>query len=248
MPAKRVLILGGTAEARQLADALSREPAFAVITSLAGRTSEPSLPESEIRIGGFGGVEGMSRYLADERIELVVDATHPFAAAISRSAFEACKASGVRSLHLVRPAWVRQLGDAWTVVPDIEAAAQALQTGQRAFLTIGSSGLQPFADRASDIHFIARMIESPNEALPEGFQIVRARPPFSLQDESAFLRDHAIDVLVTKNAGGTSTYAKIEAARHLSLPVIIVDRPRDVPDADADTVEAMLDLMRAHAG
>ena len=248
MPAKRVLILGGTAEARQLADALAHEPTFEVITSLAGRTSEPSLPESDVRIGGFGGVEGLMRYLADQHIALVIDATHPFAAAISRNAFQACRASAVRYLHLVRPAWVEQPGDAWTVVSDIRAAAQALQPGQRVFLTIGSGELQPFAESASKIYFIARMIEPPSEPLPDGFQIVLARPPFSLGDEIAFLRDRAIDVLVTKNAGGRSTYAKIEAARRLALPVVMVERPKDVPPPDADTVDAMLDLMRAHAG
>jgi len=245
--AAKVLILGGTGEAVALAQALAEAfgAGLTVVTSLAGRTKSPTLPLGEIRVGGFGGVPGLTRYLREEGIDAVVDATHPFAARITANAVAACAAAGVPRLRLDRPAWKPVPGDDWRRVPDLQAAAALVSVlGSRAFLTVGSSELEPFKHVAG-VRFWARMIEAPSaEELPKSFTIVRARGPFSLADEEAFLRRHRIDVLVTKNSGGDAAAAKLAAARGYGLPVVMVDRPPRPPGDSAPGIAETVEWLR----
>jgi precorrin-6A/cobalt-precorrin-6A reductase len=242
----RVLILGGTGEARALAGALVGH-GVDVVTSLAGVTAEPVLPPGEVRRGGFGGVEGLSSYLAEAKIGLVSDATHPFAAAISRHAAEAAGLSGVPYLRLERPAWRPGPGDRWQEVADVAAAVAALAPGARALVTIGRKELAAFAGRG-DVRVVARSIEAPGFALPAGWTLVLARPPFTVEAEIELMTREAVSVLVTKNAGGEATRAKLDAARALGLPVVMVARPVK-PDAEtAGTVAEMVEKVLARVG
>lgn len=227
MPAsRRLLILGGTGEARALADALAGQPDLHVLTSLAGRTVEPRRPEGEIRIGGFGGAAGLATYLDDANIDLVIDATHPYAAAISAHAVEACQVAGRPLLRLERPAWQPRLGDLWVVVDSPAAAAKACtHLGKRAFLAIGAKELAAFAGIA-DLWFLVRLVELPPKPLPlRQFELLIGRGPFDQGDEQELMRRHKVDMVIAKNSGGNSTYGKIAAARELGLPVILLRRP-----------------------
>jgi precorrin-6A/cobalt-precorrin-6A reductase len=235
---RRVLILGGTGEARGLAAALV-ERGFDVVTSLAGVTAEPALPAGEVRRGGFGGVEGLAAYIAEADIGLVADCTHPFAAVISRHAGAAAALRGIAYVRLERPAWRAGPGDRWQEVADVAAAVAALEPGATAFVTIGRKELAAFAERG-DLRVIARSIEPPDLALPAGWKLVLGRPPFTLEAEMALMRGEGVSVLVTKNAGGEATRAKLEAARTLGLPVIMVARPAQPAGETAATVEAMV--------
>ena len=244
----RVLILGGTAEARALAATLAGVPGVRTVSSLAGRVSVPVLPEGEVRIGGFGGAAGLRNWLAAERIAAVVDATHPFAAAISRSAAEAAAAAGVPILALRRPGWREHPGDDWRRHPSLAAAAAALDhTTERVFLTVGRTELAPFA--GLDRHwFLIRSIEAPQPPLPVRHELLLARGPFSVPDELELMRRHRIQALVTKDSGGPLTEAKLVAARQLRLPVLLVERP-PVPDVPAvATVEQARDWVAALVG
>ena len=223
MPGDRILILGGTREARELASLLTAE-GRSVITSLAGVTRAPTLPPGEVRTGGFGGADGLMSYIRQEAISLVVDATHPFAARMSANADEACASAHVPLLRLERPPWQPGPGDRWTTVDTIAAAATALPHGARVLLTIGRKEVAPFFGR-SDLSGIARMIEETAEPLPPGWSLLLERPPFSEASERQLLAGNAITWLVTKNAGGGETEAKLIAARELGLPVIMVARP-----------------------
>lgn len=225
----RVLILGGTAEARRLA---ARLDGHAVITSLAGRTRKPAPLAGETRVGGFGGTAGLVDYLSQAGIEAVIDATHPFAAEISANAVTACEQAGVPRLALVRPPWRPEPGDRWTDVADADAAAVALAGYKTAFLAIGRQGLAPFA-RCRGIAFVVRVVEPP-DALPLDATVVIGRGPFALADEQALLAEHAIDVVVAKNAGGDR--AKLDAARQAGLPVILIARPPPPPGPRVETV------------
>lgn len=248
----RVLILGGTAEARALAAALAGLPGVRPISSLAGRVAEPALPSGEVRIGGFGGAAGLTGWLAAERIAAVVDATHPFAATISWSAAEAAAAAGIPILALRRPGWTERPGDDWRRQPSAAAAARALEDfrpdglAERVFLTIGRTGLAPFA--ALDRHwFLIRSIEAPRPPLPSRRQLLLARGPFSVPHEVALMRQHRIQVLVTKDSGGPLTEAKLVAARELGLPALVIQRP-PLPDiAAVSTVDAARDWVAALA-
>ncbi len=235
----RVLILGGTSEAASLAERLAREPAIEAVLSLAGRTGAPKPAPVPTRIGGFGGADGLVRYLADEHVGAVVDATHPFADAISRNAAQACRVAGVALLAIRRPPWRPSAGDRWTDVASMRDAVGALGgTPRRVFLTVGRLELAAFA-AAPQHHYLVRTIEPIGDALPvPSLTALRARGPFDEGGERALLRTHAIDVLVTKNSGGAATYGKIAAARALGLPVVVVARPEKpaveaVEDADA---------------
>lgn len=230
MQPRPILILGGTREARELAGLLTGE-GLPVITSLAGVTENPVLPPGAVRRGGFGGVAGLAHYLDGEGIALVVDATHPFAARISAHAHQACSAAGLPLFRLERPAWRPQAGDRWTCVPSVAEAAAALPPGARVLLTIGRKDVLPFLERG-DLGGVARMIERPPEALPQGWTLLLDRPPFSLAPERKLMREHAISCLVTKNAGGAGTEPKLIAARELGIPVIMVERP---PKPEAQT-------------
>jgi precorrin-6A/cobalt-precorrin-6A reductase len=220
-----VLLLGGTAEARALAAEL--HPGVELVSSLAGRVPDPALPVGEVRVGGFGGVDGLRRWLRDEGVAAVVDATHPFAATITANAAEACRRSGVPHVVLARPAWPK--GDAIVVVSDAEAAEVVARRGfSRVFLTTGRSGTAAFA--GVDAWFLIRAVTAPEENhLPRRRELVLSRGPYHYADERKLLAQHGIDVVVTKNSGGDMTRAKIDAARDLGIPVVMVDRPA-LPD------------------
>ncbi len=217
----RVLLLGGTAEARALAAEL--QPDVDVVSSLAGRVPDPALPVGTVRIGGFGGVDGMRRWLVDSGVEAVVDATHPFAATITAHAAAVCGQLRLPYLVLARPAW--PAGDAIVVGSDVAAADTVVRRGySRIFLTTGRSGVGAFAD--VDAWFLIRAVTAPEpHTLPRRNQIVLSRGPYRYGDELALLREHGIDALVTKNSGGDMTRPKLDAAAALGVPVVMVDRP-----------------------
>jgi precorrin-6A/cobalt-precorrin-6A reductase len=237
MSESRVLVLGGTAEARELAAALARD-GLPVISSLAGRVARPRLPEGEVRVGGFGGPDALARWLLDNDIAAVVDATHPFAERISSSAATACERAEVPLLRLERPGWSEEPGDDWHWVDDTDSAAVTVPAlGGRVFLTTGRQGLAAFADVPA--WFLVRCIEPPEPPLPERHELVLDRGPYTLEGELALIDRHDIDLVVTKDSGGGLTEAKLEAARTRRLPVIVIRRPprpqtptvRDVPAA-----------------
>lgn len=217
----KLLLLGGTAEARALAKRL--HPDVDLISSLAGRVPDPALPEGPVRIGGFGGVDGLRKYLQDNEITAVVDATHPFAATITANAARACELAQVAHLVLARPAW--PYGDAIVVDNDRLAAQTVKDRGyQRIFLTTGRSGTAAFKDASA--WFLIRAVTPPDAGtLPPDHEILLSRGPYDYENELALLREYRIDALVTKNSGGAMTRAKIDAADHLGVPVIMVDRP-----------------------
>jgi precorrin-6A/cobalt-precorrin-6A reductase len=221
----RVLILGGTGEARRLAERLSALPRLKVLSSLAGRVAHPLLPAGEVRVGGFGGVSGLAEWLRVQEISAVVDATHPFAAQMSESAVVACAQVGVPLLALRRAGWQEQEGDDWHRVPSLVAAAEVLPSlGQRIFLTTGRNELATFAGLDA-LWFLIRSVDAPEPPLPVRCEIVLARGPFAVVDEISLMRRHQIEVLVSKDSGGEATAAKLVAARELGIPVVMVDRP-----------------------
>jgi precorrin-6A/cobalt-precorrin-6A reductase len=226
-----VLVLGGTAEARRLAAALQRDPAFAVTSSLAGRVAVPRLPCGDVRIGGFGGAEGLAAWLRGHGTDAVVDATHPFAARMTANAVAATAAAGVPLLVLRRPGWTEGPGDRWHRVPDAAtAAAVAPRLGTRLFLATGSGDLPAFA--GLDAWFLLRAVDPPPPPLPARHHLVLARGPFTADAERALLREHRVEVLVARDSGGELTAAKLVAARELGLPVVLIARP-PAPDAPA---------------
>jgi len=247
----RVLILGGTTQASQLAHKLGMEKGYDIIFSLAGVTKNPVLPNVSARIGGYGGVGGLQNFLRDQNVSAVVDATHPFAAQMSRHAAMACAIGDVPLLRIDRPSWTETAGDQWTRVSSIEAAASALgNASQTVFLTTGRKDLGPF-QHASQHHYVLRSIDAPEPSfLPQNVTLLLARPPFTVASEMALMKDHAIKMLVTKNAGSEATSAKLAAARNLGLPVIMIDRPILPLAETASTVdEALLWLQKhRHAG
>jgi precorrin-6A/cobalt-precorrin-6A reductase len=226
-----VLVLGGTAEARRLAAVLQRDPAFAVTSSLAGRVAVPRLPGGDVRIGGFGGAEGLTAWLRGNRTDAVVDATHPFAARMTANALAATAAAGVPLIVLRRPGWTEGPGDRWHRVPDaVAAAALVPRFGTRVFLATGSGDLAAFA--GLDAWCLLRAIDPPPPPLPDRHHLVLARGPFTADAERALLREHRIEVLVARDSGGELTAAKLVAARELGLPVVLIARP-PAPDAPA---------------
>ncbi|MFX0577272.1 cobalt-precorrin-6A reductase [Nocardia nepalensis] len=234
----KTLILGGTREARELAHIASGERGFDIVSSLAGRVRDPLLPEGAVRIGGFGGAEGLRKWLAENEIAAIVDATHPFAGTISANAARAATDLGLPLLHVRRPGWSERSGDRWIRVPDLDAAAQAVSgAGDRVFLTIGRQGVAAFAG-LTDQWFLIRAIDPPTGALPPRHELLLARGPFTPADELRLLERHRIDVLVTKDSGGDQTAAKLDAARAADLLVIVIDRPELPPGAVVgETVE-----------
>jgi precorrin-6A/cobalt-precorrin-6A reductase len=224
-----VLILGGTTEARELAAALTARPGVRVTTSLAGRVTRPGGIAGELRIGGFGGTQGLAEWLRHEHVDALVDATHPFARTITAHAADAAEATGVPSVVLRRPGWRPGPEDRWHPVGSLDEAAQTLPgLGRRVFLTTGRMELAAFA-HLTGLHFLVRSVEPPEPPMPPHTEVLLARGPFTPADESALLRNHRIDVLVTKDSGGAATSAKLTAARELALPVVVVRRP-PLPD------------------
>ncbi|MFJ9542898.1 cobalt-precorrin-6A reductase [Streptomyces sp. NPDC101225] len=220
-----VLILGGTTEARELAAVLAARPGVRVTTSLAGRVTRPGALAGDVRVGGFGGAQGLADWLREQRVDALVDATHPFAEGITRNAVRAAAAGGVTAVVLRRPGWRPGPGDRWHPVPSLAAAADLLpRFGPRAFLTTGRLGLAAFA-HLTDRHFVVRSVEPPEPPMPPHTEVLLARGPFTVADETTLLRAYLIDVLVTKDSGGEATAAKLTAARHLGLPVVLVRRP-----------------------
>ncbi len=233
-------MLGGTAEARQLGAALAGDPRYYATISLAGRTREPAAQPLPTRVGGFGGIEGLCRYLRAERVAALIDATHPFAAQMSANAVAAARATGVPLLALHRPPWVATDGDRWTRVGTMAEAVAALgSTRKTVFVTIGRQDVAPL--RAAPWHrYILRSVEPPDPAdLPPDVRIVTARGPFELADELRLMAD-GVDILVTKNAGGTATHAKLDAARALGIPVVMIERPHATLDMAVTTVSDAL--------
>jgi precorrin-6A/cobalt-precorrin-6A reductase len=233
-------VLGGTAEARRLATELvARE--VPVISSLAGRVKQPRLPPGEVRTGGFGGPEGLARWLRDEGEGVVVDATHPFAEGIAATAARGCELAGTPLLRLQRPGWSAGPGDRWTWVEDLpEAAAAIPRLGSRVLLTTGRQGLPAFAG-VEDAWFLIRCVDPPEPPLPPHHQLLLDRGPYTLEGELALIEANRIDLVATKDSGGELTAAKLEAARLRELPVLVVRRPpRPEGVLSVDTVEKAL--------
>jgi len=240
----RVLLLAGTSEARVLAGRLWDMPGLKVIASLAGLTDAPRLPAAETRIGGFGGADGLARYLANHRIRALIDATHPFARRMPWNAKAACEATGVPRLRLLRPEW--QLRPSWISATDLAEAVAILPSGARVLLTVGRGGIAPFLCRA-DLRIVARSIE-PAGPLPSNAVAIEERPPFTLAKEVALMSSHRITHLVTKNAGGAGD-AKLDAADALGITTVMISRPDQPPGAvHADTVAEAVAWLREVVG
>jgi precorrin-6A/cobalt-precorrin-6A reductase len=239
--ATTVLVLGGTSEARTLAAELNDLWGLRVISSLAGRVSNPVLPAGEVRVGGFGGAAGLAAYARAEGIGAVVDATHPFAETISAHAVDACARAGLPLLRLARPGWSPRDGDDWHDAGSLDQAAAMLpKLGTRVFLTTGRQGLAAFA-ALDELWFLIRCVDPPDSPLPARCEVLLARGPYERESERALMRRYGIDVLVTKNSGGPLTAGKLDAARDLGIPVVMVSRP---PAAAAESVTAVSDAVR----
>jgi precorrin-6A/cobalt-precorrin-6A reductase len=225
---KKVLILGGTGDAVKLAAKLATIPETEVISSLAGRTKKPSALVGQVRIGGFGGAEGLANYLQQNSIDILIDATHPCAGQITHNGAIASHIANIPHLMLVRPQWKRVTGDNWIEVESVEAAAKAIpESVNRIFITSGRQQLEPFLQRSHiypDTWYLMRSIDPPEIQLPNS-KMLLDRGPFSLEQERKLLRDYQIQAIVSKNSGGDATYAKIIAARELAIPIVMVQRP-----------------------
>lgn len=240
----KILILGGTADAKRLAEKLAARGEFDVMLSLAGRTANPAEQPVPIRIGGFGGAEGLAIHLRTEKIDFLIDATHPFAAQISRNAAAAAKAAGVPILAFRRPEWQPQAGDRWTLVSDAQEAMRALgEKPRRVFLAVGRQEVAPFEAAPQHVYLVRSVdpVEPPLGVSQATYLL--ARGPFREAEERALLTRHGIDVIVAKNSGGEATYGKIAAARALGIEVMLIKRP-DLPDVpSADNIEALLAMI-----
>lgn len=241
---KKILILGGTAEANALAAALAGRSDVDAILSYAGRTENPKVPPIRYRVGGFGGIDGLHSYLRDNGIDALVDATHPFAAQMSAHAVAAAETAGVALVALERPPWSPEPGERWTEVDTLEDAADQLgDIPRNIFLAIGRMHLAAFTKRPQH-HYVVRLVDPPRAALPlPDITVLVGRGPFKTADDLAMMRDHGIDAVVAKNAGGPASYAKIEAARLLGIPVILQRRPAVPARHTVATVEAVLEWL-----
>ena len=239
----RVLVLGGTGEARRLATALVAE-GVDVLSSLAGRVADPVVPPGEVRVGGFGGAAGLTAWLQAHPMQSLVDATHPFAATMTASAAAAADATGIPLLRLQRPGWTPRPGDDWRWVDTPAEAALAVAGFGSVFLTTGRQGLGGFAGLTG--RCLVRSVDPPDPPLPERTTVVLARGPFAVSDELALMRQHGVDVVVTKDSGGGMTAAKLAAARRLGVPVVLIRRPPLPPGVPTvATVEEAVAWVRA---
>lgn len=245
-----LLLLGGTYESRVLRDELAEAfPGWRVTTSLAGRVDSPGEVAGEVRVGGFGGVDGLVAWLAENDVSAVIDATHPFASRITANAAQACAAAEMPLLRLERPAWEAGAADDWRHVADArEAAGLADTIGERLLVTIGRQEVSAFADVAA--WCLLRCVDAPEAPLPARHEVLLDRGPYTLESERALIADRGIDVLVTKNSGGEATSAKLLAAREAGLPVVVIDRPTlpDALDVASSVPEALLWLASVSAG
>ena len=241
MQKMKILILGGTAEARQLANRLVGL-GHEVITSLAGRTQDPILPLGSLRMGSFGGVPGLSAYLRAAAIERLVDATHPYAGLMSANAVAAAQATGVPLVRYMRPAWEQPLNADWVTVETVAEAAAALPCNGDVLLTTGHKGLLVFLER-DDCQFVVRTIEAPAQELPHYASLLQSRPPYGLSEEMALMEREGITHLVTKNSGGQQTAAKLEAAQRLGVKVIMIARPHYGAALEVGTVDAAIEAL-----
>jgi len=249
MDPRHVLILGGTGEARQLAQVLVREPALRVTLSLAGRTAAPRAQAGEVRIGGFGGAEGLARYIRENGVCVLVDATHPFAARISENAALAAEETGTPLVALERPPWQPVEGDRWIEAESVGHAAEILgKTPRRVFLAIGRQELLPFRGGPQHFYIVRSVDPADPEETPPNAQFILERGPFDETAERALLENHRVDIIVAKNSGGEATYGKIAAARVLGLPVIMIRRPRPFAKGSVATVEEATNRVRHLAG
>ena len=238
----RVLILGGTGEARALAVALDGRPDIEFESSLAGRVTNPALPVGAVRIGGFGGATGLAEHLRECGVDAVIDATHPFAATITANAAFAAHATGIPLVVLRRPGWIADPDVRWTRVPDIAAAAASVAglTVRNVLLTTGRRDLGAFAGDGGH-HYVVRTVDPPAPPMPPDMTLILDRGPYTVEGEVALMARHSVDVLVTKDSGGDMTSAKLAAARRRAIPVIMVDRP-PVP-TEVETVESVADAL-----
>ena len=250
----RVLILGGTAEARELAARLGEREGLDVVSSLAGRLANPLLPQGEVRVGGFGksgGVHGLSEYLRSQQVDLLIDATHPFASTITANAVQAAGLVGCRLIRLDRPGWTEGPGDDWTRVADLATAAEkaAASAPGVIFLTTGRQELAEFASDTGH-EYLVRSVERPTGALPPRNIVILARGPFSLDSELAVMREHRVRLLVSKDTGGPMTEPKLAAARELGIAVVLVNRPpmpaMDGRHASVSSVEEVVKALDAY--
>lgn len=248
----RVLILGGTAEGRVLSERLASDARYDALISFAGRTERLERPRENHRIGGFGGAEGLAAFVRASGFHALVDATHAFAERISANAAVAARLTRTPLVRIERAAWPKLSGDRWTIVANVNEAPAAIgDAPRRVFLTIGRTAIDAFAVAPQHRYWIRTVdpIEPP-KALPRA-EVIAARGPFSLSDEMALLEGHRIEILVSKNSGTPATYAKIEAARALGLPVVMVQRPA-LPEVtqvgDVEGVLSWLEKLRAELG
>lgn len=242
--ALKILVLGGTGEGRLLAEQLARDPRYDSLLSFAGRTSSLVRPTLPHRVGGFGGAEGLADFLRAGAYQALVDVTHPFAARISSNAVAAARAADVPLIRLSRPAWERRPGDDWIEVSSMAEAARALgDPARRVFLSIGKQELAAFAP-APHHHYLVRAIDQIPLTLPHA-KLLSARGPFALHDELQLLQSERIELLVSKNAGTAATYPKIQAARMLRIPVIMVQRPLVPAAHEVQTLDELTQFLEA---
>lgn len=244
---KRVLLFAGTTEATALADRL-HEAGYDVISSFAGVTRKRRSRAGRMRVGGFGGAAGLHRYLADEGIDVVVDATHPFAARMPFNARDAAAAAGVARCRVLRPAWAASPGDRWVTVGSVGEAPGAVRRlgARRVLLTVGRQGAAAFVG-VDDVELVVRSIEAPT-GLPPSATVILDQGPFDVHAERQLMVEHRVDAVVAKNSGGTATAAKLVAARALGLPVVMIDRPAQPDGPIVGSVDEALDWVRTVAG
>jgi precorrin-6A/cobalt-precorrin-6A reductase len=227
-----ILLLGGTSEARELA-VLLQDAGIRFVSSLAGRVARPRLPVGAVQIGGFGGAAGLQAHLMEHRVDAVVDATHPFAEGMTRNAVAACAALRIPLLRLERPGWTEPAGAGWTWVGDHdEAAVAAAELGKRPFLTVGRQSLDRFVGPLADRPTLVRVVDAPEVEVPAPWIVLLSRGPYPVESERALFAEHGIDVVVTKDSGGSYTRAKLQVAAETGASVVIVRRltaPADVP-------------------
>jgi len=245
---KRLLILGGTCEACDLAERAAElfSGKLDITSSLAGRTDNPRTPPGRMRVGGFGGGPGLADYIKEESIDLLIDATHPFAAKISANAYDACLATGTPRLTLARPPWTMPPEARWLEAADMEEAAAMLpEFARRVLLTTGKGGINAFSG-LDDIHFVVRVIEEPAEPLPlADHSLVVSHPPFGVEDEARLLNEHDIDTMVSKHSGGEATVAKIAAAIGAGVKIVLIARPLPEPGEATDDIKTALNWLES---